>query len=203
MRSRRRKSRRKRNESHRLPIVIRAPDHRHLGRLVLVAVFLSCFGVPGSPLLAQPRKRGQSAAMTKRERIAEIMEETLRRGEGSVQGVRTYTRVPQSGQAVAELRRMGPEGIALLAEYTSSGTARQKSFAIELLGRIGGTGIIAPLDQVLRTCPSASFRQMALRWLPSERNDVVRQILTRTAESDSDSEVRSLAQRRLAEDAAK
>jgi hypothetical protein len=166
---------------------------------VFAALLLWSFGVPVSALRAQSPKRGQTAAMTIRGRIVEIMDEALKRGQGSVKGIHTYTRVPPPGQAVTELRGLGPGAVAVLAEYTSTGTAQQQALAIELLGRIGGRAVIAPLDQVLRTCPSASLREMALRWLPTEGNEASRVILARTAENDSDSGVRALARRRLEE----
>jgi hypothetical protein len=174
-----------------------------VGGVALTAVLLGSIGVPACSLFAQTSKRRQPAAVMKSDRIAEIMQETLKQGEGSAQGVHTYTRVPPSAQAIRELRQLGPEAIGVLAEYTSTGDARHQSLAIELLGRIGGGDVIAPLDRVLRTSASVSLRELALRWLPSEPNGVIRKILTRTAETDSDNAVRMLARKKLTEQSAK
>lgn len=174
-------------------------------RLVLAAaVVLGPARPPVSALVAQSTEPVLSTTMSRRKhvvqiRVAEIMEETLKRGHGSVQGIRTYTRVPPSPQDVKELRGLGQEAISALTDYALAGSAQKQRLAIELLGRVGGRDIIPPLDRVLRTSPSASLREMALRWLPPEEsNEFVRQILIRTAESDSDGQVRTLARRRLA-----
>ena len=71
--------------------------------------------------------------------------------------------------------------------------------AIDFLGRMGGKEVIPSLDLVLQKSPSAINREIALRMLPYEGDDKLKQILLRTAKTDPEKAIRDLAQSRLAE----
>ena len=140
----------------------------------------------------------QTPLAATKERVAEIMRESLKQGQGSVGGVRTYTRTPTSPQAVEELRHLGRGAIYALTDYALGDNPQEQRLAIELLGRVGGRGVVDPLATVLRRSPSPSMRELALRWLPLDQGDAVRRVLARAAHTDPDARVRELALHRLA-----
>ena len=169
-------------------------------KAVLLLATTACLSSLAS---TQSAESGLSRTEAAKRRVDEIMKETHRRGEGSINGIPTYTRLPPSPEAVKELRDLGTSAIRTLTDYAFTGTPTQQSMAIDFLGRIGGKEVVPSLDLILQRSPSASNRELALRWLPYEGDDKLRLILLRTAKTDPEKRVRDLAESRLAEFSAK
>jgi len=101
-----------------------------------------------------------------RERIATIIRETLKQGDGTtVEGYRFYTWVPASNQDVEEIKSYGDKAVWILEEYLFSDVGREGDLVIRILGRMGGSRILEPLKRVVEQSTSPWRRQEALRAL--------------------------------------
>ena len=148
---------------------------------------------------ASAQIKTSSPANKARERINQIISETLKRGEfTSPEGYRVVTRIPPSSEDVEEVKRMGDDAIPTLEEHFSSPDGREYELAMRLLGALGGKRIIEPLRKIIQFDSSAEKRKAALRWITQGRWDLASEILRKSAESDSDPKVRELAQELLA-----
>jgi len=133
-----------------------------------------------------------------RERINQIISETLKRGEFTTpEGYRGFTRIPPSNEDVEEVKRMGDDAIPALEEHFSSSSGREYELAMRLLAALGGKRIIEPLRKVIQFDSSAEKRKDALRWITQGPWELASEILRKSAESDSDPKVREVAQELL------
>ena len=147
---------------------------------------------PNLPLLAD-----------KRERVATIMRETLKRGEGETisEGVRikTWTNMPLAEEDIEEIRAFGDNAAPILAGYLTSEDGREKQLAIRLLGLPGGRRIVEPLQTVVENDKQPGMRAMALMWLAEAPWELASPIIREAAESDGDPGVRKVARELLQE----
>jgi hypothetical protein len=134
-----------------------------------------------------------------RERINQIISETLKRGEFTTpEGYHVVTRIPPSSEDVEEVKSMGDAAIPTLEEHFSSPNGMEYELAMRLFGALGGNRIIEPLRKVIQLDSSAEKRKEALRWITQGPWDLASEILRKSAESDSDTQVRQLAKELLA-----
>ena len=132
----------------------------------------------------------------KRERVATIIRETLKRGEGETinEGVRikTWTSMPLAEEDVEEIQAFGDEAVPILAGYLTSEDGREKQLAIRL-GLLGGRRIVEPLSMVVKNDKLPGMRAMALMWLAEAPWELASPIIREAAESDGDPGVRQVA----------
>ena len=133
-----------------------------------------------------------------RERIATIIQETLKQGETRIElkdhsAVTALTFIPPTTEHVEEIRHYGKEAVPILADYLNRGSGFEKYIAMRFLGSIGGKSIINPLRRVVLDDPSPSFRATALLWLSAARWDLAAPLIRRAAREDSSPEVRRQA----------
>jgi hypothetical protein len=134
-------------------------------------------------------------------KVAAIMDDVLRRGEGGVEGdpdVKTYTWVPPSQEDVQRIREIGHDAIAPLEKALDPPYTRpfQRTLAVRLLGEIGGADVIPPLKRALKVDNPNSVRIAALAALVNVPKDLALPIF-REAVHDSDPIVARLAQELL------
>lgn len=131
-----------------------------------------------------------------RERIEAIIRETIKQGEGTVNGVRIWTRVPPSSEAYEELKGYGDKAIPVLEQYiwAENGQNRDPVLALSLLGSLGGSRIVKPLEKIIRMFHSPGIRQHALRSLSLAPWDQAMPIIQWAAKTDPDPEVRKEAE---------
>jgi len=122
--------------------------------------------------------------------VAAIMDEILKRGEGQVGDIKTYTWVPPSSQEIQRIKDIGHDAIAPLSKVLESPTRRsfQQTLAVKLLGEIGGADIIPPLEQALQHDKPNSVRIAALVALLNVPDEAALPII-RNAFHDSDAAV--------------
>ena len=144
---------------------------------------------------------GQDAAEKRRARIVEIMQRTLKAGEGRIvrngQVYNTYTRRGPSTADLEEIRGYGNEAVPILAEYLASKNAPEYELAMKFLGAIGGSSIVTPLKDVIFQDPSARKREYAIRAITQAPRDEALVVLHRAAVSDRDAQVRKVAKEML------
>jgi hypothetical protein len=129
-----------------------------------------------------------------RERIATVIHETIKQGEGYiVDGYKFWTRVPPSTKDVEEIKSYGDKAVPILEEYLFSDVGHEGALAIELLGLSGGSRIVEPLKRVAEQSTSAARREAALRWLTQAPWELASPIILNAAETDRDPEVRGVA----------
>ena len=157
---------------------------------MLLAVFV-CLSVGIS--WAQSSASSQPDMATVHRRIAVIISERLTEGAIIVNGVRAQTRTPPSRAAVEEIRHYGDSAVAVLFEYLHSKSPRERSFAVEFLGLLGGRRIVVPLQGVILHDPSPAIRELALRWLTQAPSNLAQPIIRRSARTDPDEKVRKAA----------
>lgn len=132
-----------------------------------------------------------------RERISSIIRETIKRGEGTVDGVKIWTRVPPDDK-VEEIKAYGDKAVPVLEEYIWAQNVPEGDLALRFLGLLGGSRIVGPLRRVAEKSPSPDRRQMALRWLTQAPWNLASPIIRNSAETDPDPKVRDIARDLLA-----
>jgi hypothetical protein len=123
-------------------------------------------------------------------KVALIMDDILRRGEGRAEGrpdVKTYTWVPPSADDIKQIREIGHDAIAPLSKALNPPYRRsfEQILAVRLLGEIGGADVVPPLKQALEPDKPNSVRFAALVALLSVPDDLALPII-RSAVHDSD-----------------
>lgn len=115
-------------------------------------------------------------------------------GEGyTVEGYRYWTRVPLSSKDVEDIKSCGDKAVPILEEYLFSDVGPKGAFALEILGRLGGSPIVKPLKRVVEQSTSAWRRQFALSWLTQAPRELALPIIPNAPETDRDPEVRAVA----------
>lgn len=142
---------------------------------------------------AQPKQTKQSNTTGVRRRIVEIVRQRLNEGVITINGVRAQTRTPPSPEVVNEIRGYGDSAALVLADYLHSRNSRERMAVVELLGVLGGARIVGPLRGVILRDPSATVREIALRWLTQAPSDLVKPIIREAARTDPDERVRNVA----------
>lgn len=140
---------------------------------------------------------GSDEANTRR-KITKIIQDTIRQGEGVVNGVNVWTKTPPSSEAIQEARRLGDHAIPVLASYIGSKSERERALAVEFLGNLGGMRIVEPLRTFIQRDKSPMVRMSALRWITQAPWDLAGPIM-KTAEADPSTQVRQIARTLLAE----
>src|SRR6185295_14000820 len=84
-----------------------------------------------------------------RERISAIIRETIKQGEGTVNGIKFYTRVPPSDDEVQEIKNYGDKAVPILEEILWSGDNLAGDLALRVLGLLGGSQMVEPLKRVV------------------------------------------------------
>jgi hypothetical protein len=148
----------------------------------------------------EPSKRHPEALV--RQRIAAIIRETIKEGEGEtiINGVKTkvWTRAAPSNEAIEELKRYGDGVVPILAEYIAkSKDVRVRQLAMRCLGMLGGERIIEPLRTVIKNDPSPDMRDSALQWITQAPWALAEPIIREAAETDTDLNVREAARKIL------
>ena len=163
--------------------------------LCAIIVTRGQFAIPHASIL------GQDAANTRRARIVEIMQRTLKSGEGRIvrngQVYNIYTRRGPSSEDLEEVRGYGEDAVPILAEYVASENAPEYELAMMFLGAIGGGAIVPPLEAVILQNPSARKREYAVRTITQGPRDEALEILRRAAANDVDAKVRKVAKEML------
>ena len=159
--------------------------------LVLLLMVLSTSGSAVSRESMQSTG-SQKDAVTKS--IERIIKETLKEGEGVVNGVRVWRRVPPAKRNVEEVRRYGDEAVPVLTNHLSAESDRERALAVEFLGLLGGRRIIPPLQRVIQEESSPTIRILALRWITQAPFNLVSPIIREAATRDLDEQVRKEAQ---------
>ena len=162
--------------------------------LVLLLMVLSTCGsaVCKEPMQTTGAQATARDAATKS--IDRIISETLKEGEGVVNGVRVWRRVPPAKKNVEEIRRFGVEAVPFLINHLSSESDRERALAVEFLGLLGGRRIIPPLQKVIQEDTSPTMRILALRWITQAPFNLVSPIIHEAATRDLDEQVRQEAQ---------
>ncbi len=141
---------------------------------------------PNTPLVADMR-----------ERVATIIRDTLKRGEGEITNdgvkLKTWTNMPPTEEAIEEIRSFGDDVVQILSEYLTSEDGREKQLAIRFLGLVGGSRIVEPLRMVIKNDKQPGMRAMALTWLAEAPWELASPIIREAAESDGDPGVRKVA----------
>ena len=134
-----------------------------------------------------------------RERIATIIRETLKQGEGTtVAGYRFFTWIPLSNEDVEEIKSYGDKAVPVLEEYLFSDVGREGDLVLRILGRMGGSRILEPLKRVVEQSTSPWRREEALRALTQAPWELAFPIMRNAAETDRDPEMRAEARDLLA-----
>jgi hypothetical protein len=150
-------------------------------------------GQTNSTTLSQTLPQGSDEGAI-RERIATIIRETLKQGEGTtVEGYRFYSWIPASNEYVEEIKSYGDKAVWILEEYLFSDVGREGDFVLRILGRMGGSRILEPLKRVVEQSTSPWRRQEALRALTQAPWELAFPIIRNAAETDRDPEVRAEA----------
>jgi hypothetical protein len=164
-----------------------------LGLVLCLGRFCVVSGQTNSTTLSQTFPLASDEAAI-RERIATIIRETIKQGEGyTVDGHKFWTRVPPSTKDVEEIKSYGDKAVPILEEYLFSDVGHEGALAIELLGLSGGSRIVEPLKRVAEQSTSAARREAALRWLTQAPWELASPIIRNAAETDRDPEVRGVA----------
>jgi hypothetical protein len=162
--------------------------------LVLLLMVLSTCGYAVSKGHMQTTGSQATAKDAVTKSIERIIRETLKEGEGVVNGVRVWRRVPPAKRNVEELRRFGDDAVPVLTNHLSAESDRERALAVEFLGLLGGRRIIPPLQKVIQEDTSPTIRILALRWITQAPFDLVSPIIREAATRDLDEQVRKEAQ---------
>ena len=128
-------------------------------------LWLSCLLTLGIGVGAwQDRAPQGSSQGDLRDRIATLINQGVHQGEGVIDGVKTWSRVPPSSEALEEIRRYGDDAVPALAKHLNSQDERERALAVEFLGMLGGRRVVA-LQDVIRHDASPSLRIRALGWI--------------------------------------
>ena len=163
----------------------------------LVAIFVS----RGQSAVPEIAGVGQDPVDKRRARIVEIMQRTLKAGEGRIvrngQIINTYTRRGPSTEDVEEIRAYGDDAVPILADYLSSNKAPEYELAMKFLGAIGGSSIVPPLQVVILQDQSARKREYAVITITQAPRDEAIAVLRSAAANDHDARVREVAKEML------
>jgi hypothetical protein len=129
--------------------------------------------------------------------IKRIITETLKEGEGVVNGVKVWRRVPPAQKNIEEIRRYGDEAVAVLTNYLSAESDPERALVVEFLGLLGGSRVLVPLKNVVEKDRSPTLRILALRWLSQVPSNLALPIIRKAARTDVDENVRKAARRIL------
>jgi hypothetical protein len=175
-------------------LTVKRGYNRYYSAIFIIAACVCFFSISGFAYFSW------SKFVTKQDiqqRIAEIIDQTLQKGEGTVDGVKFYTKVPTSSEFVEEVKRYGEEAIPVLAEHLNSQDARQRTLAVELLGHIGHPGILVHLQKIIRDDSSLTLKVIALRWVAQMDDEKAKDVVKEASEIASEKEVREEAQQLL------
>jgi HEAT repeat protein len=136
-----------------------------------------------------------------RERIAVLIQEALQEGEGVVNGIRIWSRVPPSTKAINEIKRYGDDSVPALTRYLGSDNEHERALAVEFLGLLGGRRIVTPLQKVIRYDASRRIRIQALLWISQAPWELASPVIREAMETDLDPSVREAAKNILVEHA--
>jgi hypothetical protein len=128
-----------------------------------------------------------------RERVAKIVRERLSDGVSMVNGVRVQNKTPPSPEITKEIRECGNAAIPVLTHYLRSESQNERVVAVELLGLLGGSRVVAPLKYVVEKDRSPTLRILALRWLSQAPSGLASPIISKAARTDVDESVRKAA----------
>jgi hypothetical protein len=131
-----------------------------LGLVLCLGRFCVVSGQTNSTTLSQtfPLASDEGAI---RERIATVIRETIKQGEGYiVDGYKFWTRVPPSTKDVEEIKSYGDKAVPILEEYLFSDVGREGNLVLRILGRMGGSRVVEPLKRVVEqsTCMAPGRR---------------------------------------------
>ena len=132
-----------------------------------------------------------------RERIAILIRESLHEGEGIIDGVRIWSRVPPSNKTIEEIKRYSDDAVPPLTKYFQSDDERERALAVEFLGRLGGRRITIPLQSVIRYDASPTIRIQALGWISQAPWELASSVIRESTETDADPRVREAAKNLL------
>lgn len=133
-------------------------------------------------------------AIPVRERVAKLVQERLSDWTvGVVNGVRVQTRKPPSSELIKEIRECGNAAIPVLENYLRLESEDERRAAVELLGLLGGSRVVAPLKNVVEKDRAPALRILALRWLSQSPSSLALPIIQKTARTDIDENVRQAA----------
>lgn len=165
-------------------------------RSMIVALFI-VVGSSASDMRVEAQIPDPKAAQLEIEKQIELLiEKAKKSGEGTINGVKFYTRMPPDPKDIEIIQKIGVKSIPVLEKYLKEGTSREQMIAVEFLGRSGFKEIVDPLENVLRSSALSTVKIMALRFLPPE-DDRTMIILARTSENDPDERVRGAAKERI------
>jgi len=99
--------------------------------------------------------------------VAEVVQNTLKRGEGIVNGYKTSTWVPVSSTDRQRVAELGASAVEPLSARLSSNLPFIQLIAVQLLGTIGGDQSVAPLQSALTNDRWVVVRMQALTSLTS------------------------------------
>lgn len=128
-----------------------------------------------------------------RERVAKLVRQRLSDGTGQVNGVRIQVRIPPAPEIKKEIRDCGNSAIPVLTDYLRSENENERVIAVELLGLLGGSRVVAPLRSVIERDRSPTLRILALRWLSQVPSSQVLPVIRKAARADVDESVRKAA----------
>lgn len=141
---------------------------------LLALIVLLCTPFPSSTG-AQMSRTNREHKNAIRKRIAAIMGQRLKEldrlfpSSNRAPGSPVYTRIPPSPEAVREIQGYGNDAVPILSDYFTSRNERERSFAVEFMGLLGGRRIITPLRNVILRDASPNVRIQALRWLAEQQ----------------------------------
>ena len=165
-----------------------------LGLVFCLGRFCAASGQTQGTILSQTlRPPSDEGAI--RERISTIIQETIKRGEGyTVDGIKTWTRMPPTTKDLEEIKSYGQKAVPILEEYLFSDVSQEGDVALEIFGRLGGSQMVEPLKRVVEQSTSSWRREFALRWVTQAPWELALPIIRNAAETDRDPKVRALAQ---------
>jgi|SRR5689334_7753798 len=172
-----------------------------LARLTIAIAICAVVVSRGQFVVSPAATMGQDTAEQRRGRIAEIMQRTLKGGEGRIvhngQVINTYTRRGPTDADLEEIRRYGEDAVPILTEYLASKNAPEYELAMRFLGAIGGSSIVPSLKKVIFQDQSSRKREYAVRTITQAPRDAAAPILRRAAARDADPKVRRVAKEML------
>lgn len=125
--------------------------------------------------------------------VQEVVQATLKRGEGEVQGYKTSTWVPINATDRKKVVDLGSEAVGPLAERVNSTVPFVQLIAVQLLGSIGGRESVAPLTNALRSDRWVVVRMQALSSL-TNTPEVTAVPIIQGMKKDEDPRVRQRAE---------
>jgi len=170
--------------------VLRVASSRSMFLLPSVLICLFAISIGAAWQVRRPQASEKDEV---RERIAVLIHNALEAGNGSVEGVRTWSRVPPSPGAVEEIIKFGDDAVPVLTRYLDSNNEPERAIAVEFLGRLGGERIIVPLRKVIKNDSSRSMRIEALGWISQAPWEQASPVISEAADTDPDPKVREAA----------